>query len=237
MSDRCEAGDRCRAYDPAARQPFPSWPLCDFCLESAERDVRALVLDYRDLEQHLPPSLGQWGDGQPRSRSTALPLSVHVLDLQIEIHSTLDAWDDVVRDRERLSDKPQRVRDGWAVQQAVSILAPRLHILAGIPMAVMWSYPGTEGRDSEVPGWQGVLDLSRLHQRARSALGLTREEPELCVGVPCRRIECDLKTLYRMPGTDEVRCHSCGLTYSAEDYAKWLKLCAADARKTVRPAA
>lgn len=270
MADRCEAGDRCRAYDPQKKQAFPEAPLCSYCLDSAERDVRALVLDYRDLEQHLPPSLGQWGDGQPRGRSTALPLSVHVLDLQVEIHWLTDAWDDVIRERERLSEKPSRVRSGWAVQQAVSILAPRLHVLAGIGPQPMWDYPGTsevcpaftshpvlnsstvltvscsqgDGRpcgvcggtgrvatSTEQPGWQGVLDLSRLHQRARSALGLTAPKKEHCAGIPCRNPECDLKLLFRIPGTDEVRCDACSMWYDADAYRSWVALVSAAARR------
>jgi hypothetical protein len=67
-----------------------------------------------------------------------------------------------------------------------------------------------------------VLDLARLHARARVALGLTRQEPELCAGVPCR--QCDAAALYRKPGDDAVNCGRCGLYYSARDYADWVSL-------------
>jgi hypothetical protein len=201
--------------------------LCDWDLEAAELDVRALPRDYYSLEQELAPALGVWGDGTPRSKSRPLPLNERALLLQEEIAWLVDAWDDVARDVDRLSEKPRRVRQGWAVQQSVAILAPRLRRLAELETVTMWSYPGTEGA-SEVPGWQGVLDLARLHHRARRALGLTAARPEHCDGVPCRA--CDLKLLYRVPGEDAVRCDDCGDWLDADTYAEWVALVAAHTR-------
>lgn len=215
----------CRAFD--GRQPAEcdgKAALCQWCIEVCERDVRALTLDYRDLEQLLPPALGVWGDGMPRGQSSPLPLRESILDLQMQIHWLTDAWDDVVRDVDRLSEKPHRVRQGWAVQQSVSILAPRLRLLAEIESVTMWSYPGHEGA-VDVAGWQGVLDLAQLHHRARSALGLTSPMPEHCQAVVCR--DCDLKLLYRIPGEDSIRCDGCGLYYSGDEYAAWTALLAA----------
>lgn len=229
---KCMAGDRCKARDEHGDPALTDGYLCFWCLESAERDVRALTLDYRDLEQRLPLSLGQRGTGLPTGRGglPGPPIAEHVLELQQDIWWLTDAWDAVVRDLDRLSDKPPRTRAGWAVQQSVSILAPRLDRLARAS-GTMWDYPGAVERCAEIPGWQGVLDLAHLHHRARAALGLTAEKPELCLGIPCRNPECDLKTLYRLPGSDEVKCHSCGLRYSAEDYTTWTRLLAAPKRK------
>lgn len=233
---RCMAESRCRARDergdPALTDGFF---LCFYCLESAERDVRALVLDYRDLEQQLPPSLGVWGDGMPRgSTGRPLPLNEHALNLQHEIWFLTDAWDAVVRDVARLSDKPPRTRAGWAVQQSVSILAPRLDVLAEAS-GVMWDYPGAVERCEEIPGWQGVLDLGQLHHRARTALGLTARKREHCGPVPCRR--CDLKLLFRVPGEDSVECDGCKLWYDAAGYERWVQEVAASVNGIVRPAA
>jgi hypothetical protein len=228
MDDRCQAGDRCRMRDAQTGLAYPQHPLCQWELEAAERDTRALVLDYRDLEQQLPPSLGSWSDGQRRGKSTPLPIRGHVLDLQIEIHWVTSVWADVLRDRERLSDLPGNVRDGWAVQRAVTVLAPRLHLLAEVPPTAMWDYPtSTPGdRCTEVPGWQGVLDLMSLHQRARSALGLTNALPNVAWGVLCRG--CDrVSTLVQEPGSDERRCSECHEHYSAMAYADWVALLAA----------
>lgn len=226
----------CRAYDRPSKQPAELWEralLCQLCLEVAERDVRALVLDYRDLEQHLPPSLGVWQFGSRGGADSPLPLRSSVLDLQIDIWWLTTAWCDVVREADRLSDAPSHVRSGWAVQDAVKILAPRLRLLAEVESATMWDYPtSTPGdRCSEVPGWRGVLDLAQLHQRARRALGLTAPRKEHCAGVPCRNPDCDLKLLYRVPGTDEVQCDGCGLWYDRSSYESWVALVSAAAKR------
>src|SRR5882672_1912207 len=97
---RCAAEAHCRARDEHGHPAETDGPpLCFWCLEAAERDVRALVLDYRDLEQQLPPSLGVWGDGMPHaSGGHRLPLNEHALNLQHEIWWMTDAWDAVVRE-------------------------------------------------------------------------------------------------------------------------------------------
>lgn len=228
---RCMAADRCRAVDERGNPAETDGWLCFHCLESAERDVRALVLDYRDLEQHLPPSLGVWGDGLPRGTSSRpLPLNEHVLNLQHEIWWLTDAWDAVVRDASRLSDKPPRTRAGWAVQQSVAILAPRLDVLAAVTSVEMWDYPGAvvvTDRCSPVAGWQGVLDLAALHRRARSALGLSNDRPALLVGVRCRG--CDVKSkLTRDHDSGEVWCRACGQRYTAEEYTRWTAMLVAE---------
>jgi hypothetical protein len=69
----------------------------------------------------------------------------------------------------------------------------------------------------------------------RRANGLTEQQPEPCVGVPCRSVECDLKTLYRIPGSPYIECASCGLLLSEDEYAAWLRLLTASGK--VRPAA
>ena len=217
----------CRAWD--GRQPAEcdgKALLCRWCLEGCERDVRALTLDYRDLEQLLPPALGVWGDGLPRGRSSPLPLREHILDLQLRIHWLTDAWGEVVRDRDRLSELASQVRQGWVVQQQVAVLAPRLRLLAELESVTMWSYPGHDGA-VDVPGWQGVLDLAALHHRARSALGLTEPMPEVAWGVLCRG-PCDMvSTLVRKPGEDEWRCRQCGEHYTAAAYTDWVGILAA----------
>lgn len=214
------SAEHCRARDEHGNPADSDAPLCFWCLEAAERDVRALVLDYRDLEQLLPPSLGQRADGMPRARGDErpLPFAEHIFDLQHEIWHVTDAWDAVVRDVDRLSEKPPRVRAGWSVQQSVAILAPRLDRLAQTS-GTMWDYPGATDRCSEIPGWQGVLDLARLHHRARGALGLNRDEGELIVGVACPRCEIRSKLVRT---EDAVTCRGCKVRLEPGDYADWV---------------
>jgi hypothetical protein len=73
-------------------------------------------------------------------------------------------------------------------------------------------------------------EIGDLWHVLRRACGLTMPQPELCEGVPCKSIDCDLKTLYRVPGSDFVECASCGRLYTASDYADWVRLVAAAAK-------
>jgi hypothetical protein len=233
----CLAAERCVDYDGRAGEPAlaAGLPLCEPCLLAAERAVPALVLDYRDLEQHLPPSLGVWGDGQPRgSGDLRVPMRLAVEELQAEIHWVLTAWEQVARERDKLSDSVTRgVRAGWAVQAAAQILHPRVRLLAAIGPVEMAGYPNLDQDETyrfrgiehaRLPGWRGVLDFDRLHSKARYMLGLTNAVPEAIDGVPCKNIECDEKDLYRELGGDGVFCGSCGKRYSQREYEDWVKL-------------
>jgi hypothetical protein len=179
----CLAGERCVDYDRRAADPAlaAGLPLCDGCLLASERAVPALVLDYRDLEQHLPPSLGVWGDGQPSTRDDhPVPLNLAVEACQREIWHVLTCWEEVVRERERLSDSVTRqVRAGWAVQAAAQILTPRIRLLAAIKPVLLCGYPSLDEDElqrfegieySDVPGWRGVVDF-RGHGPLRLLLG------------------------------------------------------------------
>jgi hypothetical protein len=194
------------------------------------------VWTYGDLEQLQLPSLGNRGDGQPgASDEHRTPLNLAAEALQAEIHRVLTTWEDVVRERERLSDSvTSQVRAGWAVQAAAQILRPRVRLLARIGPVTLVDYPEVDDDQahrlgslvySEVPGWRGVLDFARLHRRAQHQLGLTAVRPETCDGVPCR--SCDLKALFREPGEDSVRCGGCGDRYTAGQYRDWVKLVSA----------
>lgn len=238
MADRCVAAERCRGYDRRERLAAEldgTLPLCEACLFAGERAVPALVLDYRDLEQLLPPALGVWGDGQPQgSGELRVPMRLAFEELQAEIHWVLTAWEQVVRERDKLSDSVTRgVRAGWAVQSAAKILQPRVGLLSGIGPVEMAGYPNLDQDESyrwmgiehaELPGWRGVLDFDRLHSRARHMLGLTAAAPEPIDGVPCKNVECDEKDLYRELDRDGVFCGSCGKRYGQREYEDWVKL-------------
>jgi hypothetical protein len=245
MTDLCAAADRCvdrRSEEPGLAE---DGPLCEGCLSAGEWAVNALVRDYADLEQHLPPSLGVWGDGQPASRDDhPVPLNLAVEELQRVIWWVLTTWEEVVREREKLSDSVTRgVRAGWAVQAAVQILQPRVRLLAKIPPVLLADYPGLDEDErwhhagvelADVPGWRGVVDFRRLHDRAQRLQGLLREYPQICWGVICR--ECDLvNTVCREPVRREgdpvvYRCGSCGLVYDENEYDRWVGLLAEHAR-------
>jgi hypothetical protein len=241
MTDLCLASERCIGFDRREGRAVElegRLPLCEGDLLASERAVPALVLDYRDLEQHLPPSLGVWGDGQPASRDDhPVPLNLAVEACQREIWHVLTTWEEIVRERERLSDSVTRqVRAGWAVQAAAQILTPRVRLLAAIGPVLLCGYPSLDEDElqryegieySDVPGWRGVTDFTRLHARARSLLGWSETYPTRCEGVVCRT--CDTLAVYRLPVREEgqeviYRCGACGLVYSEEEYSLWTGL-------------
>lgn len=206
-------------------------PLCESDLLAGERAVPALVLDYRDLEQQIPKAISVWTDGQPGvgKREAPLPLRLDPVALQEEICWVLTAWEDVVRERERLSDRLGRVRPGWAVQAAAGILGSRVRLLAAVPDVEMASYPNLDDETlrrvgtlehAPVPGWRGVLDMATLHRRARSALGIT----DLTHDLPGECPNCDKKTLRRDNGSDTVYCVSCDHRRPYGDYERYLRM-------------
>jgi hypothetical protein len=77
-------------------------------------------------------------------------------------------------------------------------------------------------------------EIGDLWHVLRRACGLTMPQPELCIGIPCRRVDCDMKTLYRVPGSDFIECSTCGLLLTLDEYTSWCRLLAASARKTER---
>jgi hypothetical protein len=241
VTDLCFAAERCIGFDRREGQAalVADLPLCDGCLTAGERAVPALVLDYRDLEQHLPLSLGVWGDGQPSTRDDhPVPLNLAVEACQREIWHVLTCWEEIVREREKLSDSVTRqVRAGWAVQAAAQILTPRVRLLAAIGPVLLNGYPSLDEDElqrfegieyADVPGWRGVVDFTRLHNRARTLLGLTSPRAEKIELLPCR--DCDARSLYRLPGDDRVYCgnsdDNCTAIYSNEEFRRWAGLVA-----------
>lgn len=224
----CLAGRHCRRYDPrtqTAAVASETRPLCDMCLTSAARDIGLLPYDWRDLEQLIPRSLGQWGDGQPGHGSEApIPLNVHVEALQAEIWWLATTWAEVIGDVQHLAAPPARHRNGGAVGAAVAVLVPRVEALARVGPVELADYPypdesTTRYRTLELTyltGAQGVLDLGYVHQRARGVLGLTRDTRRLpghCQAAGCGRAE-----LQQENGSETVCCGWCGATQTREQY-------------------
>jgi hypothetical protein len=241
VTDLCLAADRCVDFDRRSGESAlaESGPLCEGCLLAGERAVGQLVLDFRDLEQHLPPSLGQWGDGQPAGRDEhRIPLNLAVDELQRQIWHVLTCWEEVVREVDRLSESVTRgVRAGWAVQAAAQVLQPRVRLLARVGAVELADYPALDEDEAcrweviehvELAGWRAVLDFRRLHDRAHSLLGLTSAGPERIQLVPCR--DCDTLALYRVSGNDRVFCGACPALLSAEEFRRWVGLLAEHAR-------
>jgi hypothetical protein len=76
-----------------------------------------------------------------------------------------------------------------------------------------------------------TAELGDLWAVLRRACGLTMPRPEPVQGVPCRSVECDLKTLVRVPGSVYVECSSCGGLMTEDELQAWCKLLLAATRR------
>jgi hypothetical protein len=267
----CLTGDRCRDYNHVAKHPAelaPQASLCDACLDVAERDVRCLVFDYLDLAQLQLPVLSQALDTQPAgSAGPPMPMAGAPEALQAEIVHVLTTWEIEVRAATSLSAVPESrrrtaapwhttvtnrqplvpVHPGAAVQRAVEVLAPRMRLLSELPPVAVFR-TGCEDDSEDVAGWEAVLHLSRLHQRARATLGRTRRTfwvPGDCWQQAC----CDTHTqavargrlagefLYRSEPArygdePQIFCRYCEEPRSYEEYQRYLHMLVWPQRET-----
>lgn len=230
---QCISGTRCKGYDPLTKHP--AWtdgrcPFCDGCLDYAGRDVRTLLYDWLDLEQQQLPVLSQALNTQPGGRrDPPMPLRGEPEALQREIHHVLTTWETEVRNAAGLPDLPTPPLHGKAVQRAVTVLEPRMRVLASLPPTAV--YPtGCEDPPAELAGWEAVHHLQRLRSRARGMLGWTHRSrwvPGDCW--TCDGRDADVKDgpLYRAePRYEEddcrVYCDRCGQHRSEADYDTYL---------------
>lgn len=72
-------------------------------------------------------------------------------------------------------------------------------------------------------------EIGDLWHVLRRAAGLAEPRPELAEGVPCKSVDCDLKTLMRIPVSvyrqaEFIECDSCHRLYSLEEFDEWVRL-------------
>ncbi|MEU3452154.1 hypothetical protein ABZ671_00725 [Micromonospora sp. NPDC006766] len=230
----CISDTHCKGYDRTTRQP--AWtgshrdPYCDPCLAAASRDLGTLLYDWLDLEQQQMPTLSQAPSGQPnRHRDPPMPLRGAPEALQREIHHALTTWETEVRAVCRLADLPALTRQGPAVQRAITILRPRIRLLAALPATDV--YPtGCEDQPTAVTGWEAVQHLQRLRARARAMLGWTHRSrwvPGDCWACDGRDTDDLDGPLYRAEPRYEgdeslVFCDRCQQHRSEADYDTYL---------------
>lgn len=176
----CVADRTCRAWDPTAHKgrgapaAATTHTLCDTCLTVAERAIRALPLDWRDLEQHLPRSMTVWGDsnsGTPGKGETPNPpIALGIEALQSAIWHACTAWETAIRHHCRLSDKPHRRP---APTRTVWIGTPDGHIHAGT-QTLRIEHPTAASR----PYRPGPVDVVRAIRILAPRLGVLADLPD-----------------------------------------------------------
>lgn len=219
MIAECVSGRRCVAYDRTAGRsglsPLDGGPLCSGCLGRAHADIAALPDDYAALAAELVPAGGAATNGRVSGGDTdaPIPLALPTEALQRDIVWALTVWEQPVREAARLSGPPAgRVRDVWAVASAARVLAPRVHLLAGL--APTWGYAdGLDAGPVLRDGVYGVEQLRTLHARAERVLGRRRQlrQPGACSS-------CGAEALLRDDGSDTVHCARCGRHWTYRDY-------------------
>lgn len=211
--DRCASGRSCRGDHDGHGALVADGPLCLACLDASRADLRALVLDYADLEQLLVAT-GTRALFVTGTREPPIPYAVGIDALQHDIWYAVTTWEEIVRDLAGLAEPAVRVRPGWAVQHAVAILEHRLGMLSRVGPVALY----LDGRPGEQTGLEAVQGFSSLHKRARAALGLTRHVERLYGR--CRA--CDWETLRRDAGSETVYCAHCGVKQTRDEYHRWL---------------
>lgn len=217
MTGRCAAGQRCRTRDGERG----GWcgdgiGLCEPCFDAAGPAIAALTYDYVDLEQMMIPGAGRVGDPVSGSRELSIVINLDAEGHQRAIWLAATTWEEILREVDRLPDRPLVVRDGWAVQRAVEIIGPRLRLLAGLgPVAVMF-----DGEPVDMDGSDGIVNLVRLHAISRSMLGLTLKIEQL----PGECSGCQMSTLRRVSGSETVYCDACERTWTWDAYHEYAAL-------------
>ena len=153
-----------------------------------------------------------------------LPIRIDVAELQDEIVRVATTWAEPVADLLRINWDTQLValhtRPGPALDRAVGILAtnlPALLNLRGVEVQT-WADNGWYWAHEPADGLDGALELLRLHEVTRAALGRNRLVHQL--PAPCPNIDCGEMRLVRENGAAQVDCEACGRVYPENDYRR-----------------
>lgn len=213
----CAQGTACEAFDRITWTPADAaGPWCAACVRALARDVRALPLDYRDLEQLLPRIGAAPAEARVSGTSAlSVPIALHVEALQADIAWTLGVWEPAVREAVGWDPAPEvGVRPGWLVDRAARVLSAHADALTRLGPYSAY-HDGPEAACVDLSGVYGAVALRRLHARSVAALGLSSRG----VRVPGSCARCGRAALEREPGADRIRCRFCAMWISADDYA------------------
>lgn len=228
MSALCVMASGCVALDRASGLSAPAFTraLCEDCERVAHSDVSLLRYDYVDLSQLIArqDAPGDAKIARPKPRSTP-PINLDVDALRSEIATTLWIWEQPVRWAVGLPPRPPAgaTRDGWTVDHAVRVIAPRVQVLAALPEIGAYH----DGRDQPmawVDGLTGLTRLRDLHRRSRHHTGLLARN----VALPGECPKCAAHALSRRDGTEAVTCGNCRGSWSYEEYSRYVMLVIAE---------
>lgn len=207
----------------------------------------------------LAMDLGNPGSAAGSVRSPfgpRVPLRLGSKALMSAFAESLLSWHDRVAELDSLSPLEDRdregrriAREGWLVGRAVKVLSPRLAVLLALepgPMRRAATHRLIELLGDDAPdgivrsgyavtwpdlgGAAAGLEILRLHRMTKAVLGETRDRPVELLGVPCRRVECDMLALRRADLPDDPRdnppwsvCAACGDVLTEAEYRDWTR--------------
>jgi len=162
------------------------------------------------------------------------PIRIDVAALRDEIVRVATTWAEPVADLLRIRWDTQAVashtRPAVALQRATRILAtniPALLNLRGVEVQT-WADNGWYWAHEPADGLDGALELLRLHEVTRAALGRNRLVHQL--PAPCPDVDCGEMRLVREDGAGQVDCEACGRVWTEEEYLRLTLILASDAR-------
>jgi hypothetical protein len=222
-------------------QRMTSAGLCPRCAERSGTWLAELA----DLLPRLPDALmpGSSGEG-PRvsgSREAPLPLRVTTLNLL----GPAAGWDRSALDRGdgrsgemQFGDEPLlSVLLGWARHVAFErrlVLPTEGTVYSMGRLLALRSFLATHHAWSVQQFWadEYAADVQAMWRTCRRLLGVVPLRHHL--PAPCPEVSCDLMTLWRNDGEDDVYCDTrqggCGRTWSADDYARLVLVLASEHR-------
>jgi len=194
----------------------------------------------------LLPAMLERGTGTSQrvsgSREAQLPFNVDAVDLSLDrpAFDLRPSWDPV-QQRMRIYFEDQMgelavvgVLDGWVRDWISFAWCPGDHLpLPTVAVLANWltiRLPDAVRRHPAIDEYSA--EIANLWFALRAAVKENPPKREMCTGVPCRRSECDQRALYREnDGSGDVRCGVCNYVLTAEEYTKWYRMNAAQAKE------
>lgn len=215
----CVLGAVCSVYDPQLRLAGLTYsnPMCDGCRQRGARELNLLRYDYVDLSQLIPkpPVVSDTKIFRPDPESSP-PLSMAVWGLRSElVHLVCTAERELRRHQDDLKHFVEMpVREGFAVDRAVSYLRHRIDLLPLMPPTeAVWDCD--DPARSVLSGPDVILCVGALHRRSRRLCGL--DSRTICVPGHCP--QCEVPSLRRADDDPAlIWCVHCRVRLTNDQY-------------------
>jgi len=226
---RCHRGERCRDSQRIGGQLHGAdihteAGLCLTCTRIVTDGIAELPGDYVALTGALQRGSSGMVELVSSSPEQPCPIRIDVAALRDEIVRVATTWAELVADLLRIDWDTQLValhtRPGPALDRAVGILATNIPALLNLRAVEVqtWADNGWYWAHEPADGLDGALELLRLHEVTRAALGRNRLVHQL--PAPCPDVDCGEMRLVRENGASQVDCEACGRVYPEEDYRR-----------------